>query len=191
MQEQFLIAGSGGQGIMFAGELLAYAAMKSGLEVTWIPSYGPEMRGGTAYCVVVVSDRMIGSPTVRNPSIGLVFNNLSFLKYEPMIAAGGLLATNASLILQTSKRTDITNLVIPASDLADEIGEMRLANVVMLGAVLTLRPVVTVEMLKRALEEQLPERHRDKLPANFQALERGAGYVYAAQHTSAAPLSHN
>src|SRR5689334_11950070 len=98
MQKEYLFAGFGGQGIMFAGQLLAYAAMDYGLEVTWIPSYGPEMRGGTAHCVVVISDKPIGSPIVAHTSAALVFNNPSFNKYESVVRSGGLLVSNASLI---------------------------------------------------------------------------------------------
>jgi 2-oxoglutarate ferredoxin oxidoreductase subunit gamma len=104
MQKEFVFAGFGGQGVMFVGQILAYAAMDEGLEVTWIPSYGPEMRGGTANCVVTISDKPIGSPVTLHPKVAVVFNIPSFVKYEPSVARGGLLAMNSSLIDQTSTR---------------------------------------------------------------------------------------
>jgi 2-oxoglutarate ferredoxin oxidoreductase subunit gamma len=185
MQETFLIAGFGGQGVMFAGQLLAYAAMNEGLEVTWIPSYGPEMRGGTAHCYVVISDRPIGSPIVKHPQVVLVFNNPSFDKYEPLVAPGGVLARNASLVASASARTDITELPVPATALADEIGDLRLANVVLLGAVLTARPVISLDVLRSALEEHISAHHRDMLLLNFEALDRGA--AFAASLADSAP----
>src|SRR5574341_1968299 len=108
MQEEFLFAGFGGQGVMFAGQLLAYAGMHEDMEASWIPSYGPEMRGGTAHCFVVLSDKPIGSPVVKHPKTIVVFNNPSFIQYEPLVAPNGLLAMNVSLIKERSLRSDIT-----------------------------------------------------------------------------------
>lgn len=177
MQQEFLFAGFGGQGVMFAGQLLAYAGMAHGLNVTWIPSYGPEMRGGTAHCFVILSDKQIGSPVVRYPKTGIVFNNPSFEKYVSEIAEGGLLAVNASLVNKPSVREDIRVLYVPATEIADELGNLRLANVVMLGAVLAANPVLPLEVLQHALDEHIPARRRSMLEANYQALERGAAFV--------------
>jgi 2-oxoglutarate ferredoxin oxidoreductase subunit gamma len=177
MQHEFLLAGFGGQGVMFAGQLLAYAAMDEGLEVTWIPSYGPEMRGGTAHCFVVISNHPIGSPIVKRPKVGIVFNNPSFAKYEPLVAPGGLLVMNRSLITQSSERRDITCLSVPATAIADELGNLRLANMVLLGAALEAYPAVSLDAARRALAEHLPAHHRDTLPLNYRALERGAACV--------------
>jgi 2-oxoglutarate ferredoxin oxidoreductase subunit gamma len=177
MQEEFLFAGFGGQGVMFAGQLLAYAAMDEGREVTWIPSYGPEMRGGTAHCYVVISDKPIGSPIVRYPRVVMAFNNPSFEKYEPLVAPGGLLVYNASLVLRESQRTDIAKLAVPATALADELGELRLANVIMLGALMTAHPTLPLEAIERALESHLPAHRRSLLELNLKALARGADYV--------------
>ncbi|MBI5670250.1 MAG: 2-oxoacid:acceptor oxidoreductase family protein [Chloroflexi bacterium] len=174
MQKEFLFAGFGGQGVMFAGQLLAYAAMEEGLEVTWIPSYGPEMRGGTAHCFVVISDKPIGSPVTRHPKVAVAFNLPSFTKYEPVVAAGGLLAVNASLVEPITSRTDITQLRVPATQIADEVGDLRLANVVMLGAVLTAYQALPLDALRRALEKHTPEHRRNLLNLNYQALARGA-----------------
>jgi 2-oxoglutarate ferredoxin oxidoreductase subunit gamma len=177
MQVEFLFSGFGGQGVMFVGQLLAYTAMEEGKEVTWIPSYGPEMRGGTAHCTVVISPNPIGSPVVTHPKIAVVFNRPSFDKYEPIMAEGGVLALNSSLIPQRTKRTDITELAVPASDIADEVGSLKLLNMVMLGAVLTVYPVVFLDSVQNALRNHLPAHRRDMLSMNFEALEKGAAYV--------------
>jgi 2-oxoglutarate ferredoxin oxidoreductase subunit gamma len=176
MQQEFLFSGFGGQGVMFAGQLLAYAAMSKGFHVTWIPSYGPEMRGGTAHCFVVISDGLIGSPIVRHPKVAVVFNNPSFEKYESSVAAGGLLAYDASLISTSSQRTDLTELAVPATEMADELGNTRLANVIMLGAVLTARPIMPLEAIERMLDEHIPSHRRELLGLNLEALHRGAAY---------------
>lgn len=177
MQEEFLFAGFGGQGVMFAGQLLAYAGMHEDMEATWIPSYGPEMRGGTAHCYVVLSDRPIGSPLVRHPKVALVFNNPSFERYEPLVAPGGLLVRNSSLITQASQRTDIQELAVPATSLADEVGSLRLANVVMLAAMLAVHPTLSLDAIKHALELHIPSHRRDMLDLNFAAMNRGAEYA--------------
>lgn len=179
MQDELLFAGFGGQGVMFAGQLLAYAAMDEGLHVTWIPSYGPEMRGGTAHCFVIISDQPIGSPIVRHPQVALVFNNPSFEKYESLIAPGGLLVVNASMVTHTGRRDDITYLSVPASDIASETGNIRLTNVVLLGALVQMRPVVPLAAIRRALEEHMPSHRRAMLDQNFEALEKGAAFVTA------------
>jgi 2-oxoglutarate ferredoxin oxidoreductase subunit gamma len=162
---------------MFAGQLLSYAAMDAGLEVTWIPSYGPEMRGGTAHCTVVISDRPIGSPLIQNPGIGIAFNIPSFDKYEPMIAPGGLLAYNSSIVERETHRDDITVLAVPASEIADEIGNMRLLNMVMLGAVLAVKPVLSIDDIKSALSHHIPSHRRNMLDINYEAVDRGVMFV--------------
>jgi 2-oxoglutarate ferredoxin oxidoreductase subunit gamma len=160
--------------VMFAGQLLAHAGMDAGLEVTWIPSYGPEMRGGTAHCFVVLSDASIGSPIVSRPEIAVVFNNPSFEKYEPLVAAGGLLVYNKSLISHKSHRHDIDLLPVPATDTAYELGEAKLTNMVLLGAVLSARPVVSVNALKQALTAHIPPHRAHLLEKNYAALEAGS-----------------
>jgi 2-oxoglutarate ferredoxin oxidoreductase subunit gamma len=174
MQEEFVFSGFGGQGVMFAGQLLAYTAMDEGLEVTWIPSYGPEMRGGTAHCFVVISDKIIGSPMVARPLNGVIFNKPSFDKYEPIIAPNGRLVVNTSLVPQISTRADIELINIPATDIAYELGDQRLTNMVLLGALLRDHPVLPIEALKRALEAHIPAHRRNLLEKNFRAVERGA-----------------
>jgi 2-oxoglutarate ferredoxin oxidoreductase subunit gamma len=177
MQTEIIFAGFGGQGILFAGQLLSYAAMDSGMEVTWIPSYGPEMRGGTANCTVVIADEEIGSPHVRRPKAALVFNLPSFDKYEPLVVPGGVLVVNASLMNRNIQRTDLQGIYIPANEMAEAIGDKRLTNMVMLGAMLAKLPVLPVESLEKALTDHLPARHKRLLPLNFQALRQGAEFA--------------
>jgi len=177
MQTEILIAGFGGQGILFAGQVLAYAAMDAGKEVTWIPSYGPEMRGGTANCTVIIADDLIGAPTVRNPKGAMVFNLPSFDKYEPLVVPGGVLIANASLINRGFQRTDLQSVLIPANDMAEALGDKRLINMVMLGAMMGKLLVLPIEAIEKALENHLPERHRRLLPVNFMALHQGAEFA--------------
>lgn len=177
MQTEIILAGFGGQGVLFAGQLLAYAAMDYGKEVTWIPSYGPEMRGGTANCTVVISDEEIGSPSVRHPKAVIAFNLPSLEKYEPLVMPGGILIVNASLINRHISRTDLTFVMIPANDLAEEIGDKRLTNMVMVGALISELNVLPLEVLELALENHLPERHKRFLPMNIKALNKGAEFV--------------
>lgn len=174
MQTEILISGFGGQGALFAGQLLAYAAMAEGRHVTWIPSYGPEMRGGTAHCTVVVSSEDIGSPLVRHPAAAIVMNMPSLDRYEPLVAPGGVLVVNSSLTTRPAARPDIRIVEVPANDIAEEIGDLRLANLVLLGALLTVTRALPLEAVERALAAHLPERHRHLMEANRQALRRGA-----------------
>lgn len=177
MQEEVIISGFGGQGTLFAGQLLAYAVMEQGLHVTWIPSYGPEMRGGKARCTVVISDEEIGSPLVRQPSAAIVLNLPSMEAFEPEIKPGGTLVVNSSLVPIKSQRDDIKVIYVPATDMATEMGNVRLANVICLGALVQAMGIVPVDAVFQALENHLPERHRKLLPMNREALNKGAELV--------------
>jgi 2-oxoglutarate ferredoxin oxidoreductase subunit gamma len=177
MQTEVVIAGFGGQGVLFAGQILAFAGMDSGKEVTWMPSYGPEMRGGTANCTVIIADEEIGSPLVRHPKAAIIMNLPSLDKYEPMVASGGFLIANASLVNREVTRADINSLFIPANEIAESIGNRRLANIVLLGALLAKMPILPLEAIKEALNNHLPERHRRLLPTNLQALQQGAAFA--------------
>lgn len=174
IQEEIIISGFGGQGALFAGQLLAYAAMDQGLHVTWIPSYGPEMRGGKARCTVVISDEEIGSPLVRRPSAAIVLNIPSMEAFEPAVKPGGVLVVNSSLVPQKSEREDIRVIYVPASDIASDLGNIRLANVVCLGALIQALGVIPLEAIEKALDDHLPERHRKLLGLNKEALRKGA-----------------
>jgi 2-oxoglutarate ferredoxin oxidoreductase subunit gamma len=180
MQTEIVFAGFGGQGVLFGGQVLAFAAMDSGCEVTWIPSYGPEMRGGTANCTVIIADEEIGSPLVRNPKAAIVLNLPSLDKYEPLVVPGGVLIANASLINRGPSRSDIKSVFIPANEIAESIGNKRLLNMVALGALLGALPVLPMQAIKQALQDHLPERHRKLLPINFQALHTGADFAVKA-----------
>lgn len=177
MHEEIIISGFGGQGTLFAGQLLTYTAMDEGWHVTWIPSYGPEMRGGTAHCIVIISDDEIGSPIIRQPSICIVMNPPSMDKYEPLVKPGGLLVVNSTLVRNRSKRDDIQAIYVPANEIASEVGNVRMANVVLLGAMLATRPVVSIEGLKRTLDTHIPEERRRIIEPNKRALDRGIQYV--------------
>ena len=172
-ETSIIISGFGGQGTLFAGQVLAYAFMDNGLEVTWIPSYGPEMRGGTAHCTVIASEEPIGSPLVRNPDVVLALNLPSVDKYESLVPDGGVLVANSSLVNREIQRDNITSLLIPANELAEEIGLSRLANMIMVGAMVALKPILSLDAVKKALEEHIPERHQKTLPMNYQAMDMG------------------
>jgi 2-oxoglutarate ferredoxin oxidoreductase subunit gamma len=173
MQKEIIISGFGGQGVLFAGQVIAYAAMDSGKEVTWIPSYGPEMRGGTANCTVVIADNEIGSPLVKNPPLVIALNLPSYDKYESMMQTGGTLVVNQSMVDRGAKRTDINTVFVAANEIAEQIGDKKLTNMVAVGALLAALPEVTVEALETALKTHLPARHQHLLPKNYAALRRG------------------
>jgi 2-oxoglutarate ferredoxin oxidoreductase subunit gamma len=174
MQTEIIISGFGGQGVLFAGQLLSYAALEKGLHVTWFPSYGPEMRGGTAHCTVIISDDEIGSPIVRNPTAAIVMNLPSLDKYEPLVKNAGVLVVNTSLVDRDAERDDLRIVLVSANEVAEELGDKRLANLVMLGALLNHLDVLSVEEVGASLERHIPEHHRDLLEGNLKALERGA-----------------
>ncbi|MDW8327029.1 MAG: 2-oxoacid:acceptor oxidoreductase family protein [Anaerolineales bacterium] len=179
MQHELILSGFGGQGALFAGQLLAYAAMDEGLHVTWIPSYGPEMRGGTAHCTVIISDDEIGSPLVRHPTAAVVMNQPSLDKYEPLVVPGGVLVVNTSLTTRATTREDIRIIPVPANAIAEELGNGKMANIVMTGALVAATNVLSIEAVERALEAHLPEKARHLLEANRQALRRGAALATA------------
>src|SRR6266508_1097287 len=173
MQKEIMIAGFGGQGVLFAGQVIAYAAMDTGKEVTWIPAYGPEMRDGTANCPVVIADDEIGSPLVKNPPLAIALNLPSFDKYEETLATGGTLVVNQSMVDREAKRDDIHIIFVPCNEIAEEIGDKKLLNMVAVGALLTALPEITIKDVEKALEGHLPTRHKHLLPKNYEALRRG------------------
>lgn len=180
METSVIISGFGGQGALFAGQVLAYTGMEAGLHVTWIPSYGPEMRGGTAHCTVVLSDEPIGSPLVSRPTIAIVMNLPSMDKYEPLVQPDGLLVVNSSLVDRPATRDDIRVIEVPANEIADDLGDERLINMVLLGAMLAATDLFPLDGIEKALQRHLPERHRHLLEANYAALKRGAALLAAA-----------
>jgi 2-oxoglutarate ferredoxin oxidoreductase subunit gamma len=181
MQTEIVIAGFGGQGALFAGQILAYAAMDAGKEVTWIPSYGPEMRGGTANCTVIIADEEIGSPLVRNPRGVIAMNLPSLDKYEDLVIHHGTIIINSSLVNRTLIRDDLNSVVIPANDIAETLGEKRMSNIVMLGALIASLPVLKLTDIEQSIINHIPERHKNLLPSNLEALKLGAEFVFEKQ----------
>jgi 2-oxoglutarate ferredoxin oxidoreductase subunit gamma len=153
--------------------------MAQGLHVTWIPSYGPEMRGGKARCTVIISDEEIGSPLVRQPSAAIVLNFPSMKAFEPLVKPGGVLVVNSALVAARSERTDIRVIYAPATDVAIGLGNPRLANAVCLGALARVLEVVPLDALAQALDAHLPARHRHLLGLNREALRKGAAFAEA------------
>ncbi len=174
MQTEIIISGFGGQGALFAGQLLAYTGLDNDLHVTWFPSYGPEMRGGTAHCVVIISDDEIGAPIVKNPAAVIVMNIPSLDKYEELVKPGGVLVVNTSLVDRNPERDDIGVVLVPANEIAEELGSQRLANLVLLGALLDRLDVLSIEQVGEGLKEHIPAHRRNLLELNIEALRRGA-----------------
>ena len=170
-----VMAGFCGQGLMFIGKLLAYSAMRTGKHVTWIPSYGPEMRGGTANCTIVISDEEIGSPVITSPQALIIMNNPSLEAFESRLQPQGMLLLNTSLITRQVTRRDLDVIAIPANDIATEVGEKKAANMVMLGAYVAKTRVVSKEVVLEGLKE-LFEKKSEFLDVNTRALEKGMEY---------------
>ncbi len=168
-----LIAGFGGQGILFAGKLLAQSAMLEGKHVTWFPSYGAEIRGGTANCTVIISDDMIGSPVVQCPDSLLIMNEASLRKFEPSLKPGGLLIINASLIKSRPQRTDIKTIMIKATDIAEGLGSSQVANMVMLGALIAEAGIIKPDTISTVLKETIPEHRKNIIQLNERAFHGG------------------
>ncbi len=184
MERSTIFAGFGGQGLLFAGTVLARAATAEGLEVLWIPSYGPEMRGGTASCTVIVAGEPIGSPVVDRADAVVALNPPSMAKFEPLVAVGGLLVVNTSLIEALPARTDIEIVALPCSALARTAGDDRLVSVVAFGALLARRPIVPLAAVRDAIEAVVQSKNPDFLTADLAALDAG----YAAALDGAAAL---
>jgi 2-oxoglutarate ferredoxin oxidoreductase subunit gamma len=172
MQREVMFAGFGGQGILLIGNILAHTAMEEGSEVAWVPSYGPEMRGGTAYCLVVISDKPIGSPIIKNPMHLVAMNRPSLEKFAPVIKPNGIAVINSSLISVTSGRDDIDELLVPANDIAMDLGSAKVANIVALGAFVARSNIVDFECMRQCVKEQFASREK-LIPINMAALDAG------------------
>lgn len=177
MESRIVFAGFGGQGVMAMGQLITYAGMIEGKNVSWLPSYGPEMRGGTANCGVVVSDEPVGSPVVVDATSAVVMNKPSLDKFEKDIVPGGKLFINSSLIDKKATREDIDIYYIPANEIAIELGNDKVANMVMLGAYLEVTKLVKVESILEAFTKVFGENKARFLPLNQKAIEKGAEAV--------------
>ncbi len=177
MLEEIIIAGFGGQGVLSMGQTLSYAAMLENKEISWMPSYGPEMRGGTANCITIISDKQISSPIITKFDAAVILNQPSMEKFESKVKPGGLLLYDSTAIINPPTRTDIDIAGIPAADKANELNNSKVLNMVMLGAYLEKRKTVKLESIIDALRKVLPERYHKLLPLNRQALEAGAELV--------------
>lgn len=175
--QEIIFAGFGGQGILSMGQILAYSAMIENKEVSWMPSYGPEMRGGTANCIVIVSTTRISSPIVSRFDSAIVLNQPSLDKFEHSVKPGGLLIYEESSIITPPTRTDIECLGIPAMEEAQKLNKKQVANMIIVGAFLEKKPVVKIENVLSALRKVLPERHHHLIPVNEQALEIGRNFA--------------
>ncbi len=176
MTSQILIAGFGGQGVLFAGKFLAYKGLLEEKQISWLPSYGPEMRGGTANCSVIISDEPVGSPIVSNPDALIAMNLPSFDKYENAVVPGGKVFIDSTLIGRKAQRTDIDAYYIPATRLAADAGIPTLANMIILGKMIKETGAVSFENLENAMKKVVSAKHADLLEINLKALETGYNY---------------
>lgn len=172
MQNDVIMAGFGGQGILLIGKMLAYAGMHAGKEVSWLPSYGPEMRGGTCNCTVVISDTTVGSPVIQSPRAVLAMNLPSLEKFEPDVRSGGVLLINTSLIERETDRDDVTVVEVPANEIANELGNPRGANMVALGAYLGVTDAVPFKEVEKVIREAFAAKPK-VIDVNIEALKRG------------------
>jgi len=178
MLQEYIFAGFGGQGVLSMGILLAYAAMKEGKEISWYPSYGPEMRGGTANCVVNISDEAISSPVASSYDVAAVLNLPSLKRFEPDIKKGGILIWESTIIKEAPCRNDIQIYGIPAIDKAThELKNVKVMNMIILGALIKINGIVNKDSVLIALKDSLPERHHHLIPLNEQAIEMGMNMV--------------
>jgi len=176
MEQRIIIAGSGGQGILFLGKVIAHAAMKQGKEVTWFPSYGAEMRGGTANCMVVVSDELIGSPIVKNPDYLIVLNQASYNKFLNRLALNGNLIYDSSLIKNSNTRKDINIYPIEASKEASIIANPKLANMILLGYFINLSKTIDIDKVIETIEEIIPAKRKEMIEINKKLILRGFSF---------------
>jgi 2-oxoglutarate ferredoxin oxidoreductase subunit gamma len=176
MIEEIIIAGSGGQGVLSMGQLLAYSGMYDNKQVSWIPSYGIEMRGGTANCSVIISDERISSPIIAEPTTLIALNRLSLEKFQKNVVSNGLILMNSSLIDVKPSRNDVRSLDIPIDQISmDNYGNSRVANMILLGAFLEITHIVSIDSVVGALKKVLPEHRQNLIPLNKQAIELGIG----------------
>ncbi|MDD2752979.1 MAG: 2-oxoacid:acceptor oxidoreductase family protein, partial [Candidatus Omnitrophica bacterium] len=176
MTEKIIIAGAGGQGIMLLGKVLAEAAMQEGKYVTWLPAYGAEVRGGTSYCMIVVSDEEIGSPHIEQADTLIVMNNPSLEKFKHRLKSGGLLIVNTSLVVEKKEKRD-NFLQFPFTDIAAKLGNIRVANMIALGCFLKKRKTLSLKTASKVIAEIAPEQKRDLIAINQQALNEGAKLI--------------
>ena len=180
MKEEIIISGFGGQGVLSMGKILAYAGIMEGKEVSWMPSYGPEQRGGTANVTVIISDKRIASPILCQYDTAIVLNQPSLERFEPMVKLGGTLIYDPYSLVEKPKRTDIAVYSIGAMEEAARMHNAKVFNMLLLGALIKVRPVVSVEDVVNGLRKALPPRHHDLIPQNEAAIWRGMELVTKA-----------
>lgn len=174
---RILLAGQGGQGVLSAGRFLAESGLHEGKEVSYLPAYGPEMRGGTANCTVIISDERIGSPLVEHPSEVVVMNRAALAKFGPLVQPGGIVFVNSSIVPDKVERDDVKAYYIPCDDIAREIGNSKVSNMVMLGAYVAATKVLKVETIENMIHEMFTGRKAKLVPLNMEALKRGMACV--------------
>jgi len=177
MKKEIIISGFGGQGVLSMGKILAYSGLMDNKEVTWMPAYGPEQRGGTANVTVIVSDEKISSPILSKFDIAIVLNQPSLEKFEPKLKTGGILIYDGYGIINPPTRKDITVYRIDAMDKAAEMKNSKVFNMIVLGGLLKVAPVVSTGGVEKALRKTLPERHHDMIPLNMKAIEEGGKII--------------
>ncbi|WP_329903719.1 2-oxoacid:acceptor oxidoreductase family protein [Porphyromonas pogonae] len=177
MTYEIVIAGFGGQGVLSMGKILAYSGLMEGKEVSWMPSYGPEQRGGTSNVTVIVSDEPVSSPVVNEYDVVIVLNQPSLDKFEPKVKKGGILLFDSNGIHRKPERQDIKVYQIDATDEANNMGNQKVFNMLVLGALLKEAPIVTMESVEKGLKKSLPERHHKLIPMNIDAIVRGQEIV--------------
>ena len=177
MRKEIIIAGFGGQGVMSIGKNIAEAGVEEGLEMTWVPSYGPEMRGGTSNCSVILSDSRIGTPLIENPTDIIVMNRPSLAKFEPDVISGGGVLVNSSVVADKVTRDDVKAYYIPCDDIARELGNPKVGNMVMLGAYIGASKFLKVETVEAMIKVLFAGKKADLIPLNIDALHRGIDCV--------------
>lgn len=177
MTFEVIMAGFGGQGLLFSGKVLAHAALIEGKELSWLPSYGPEMRGGTCNCSVIVSDNPVGSPIISNPNVLMVMNEPSLDKFEPAVAPGGTVFVDSSLVSRKVARTDVDAVYIGATQMAKDMNAPSLANMIILGAIVGKTGCVSADVVEKALKETISARKADLLDLNLKAVAMGIDFI--------------
>lgn len=175
-QHEIIIAGFGGQGILSAGRVLAYAGMLENKNVSWLPSYGPEMRGGTANCHVIISDDAVGSPILNNCTALIVMNGPSLEKFENSVIEGGVIITDSSLVEQKVQKSGVEVCEVPATQMASDMGNLTYANIILLGKLIAKTGVVSKQSFEEALKKVLPSKYHKLIPEEMKALEAGMEY---------------
>ncbi|NVO18146.1 MAG: 2-oxoacid:acceptor oxidoreductase family protein [Bacteroidetes bacterium] len=181
MTEEIIIAGFGGQGVLSMGKILAYSGVMQNKEVSWMPSYGPEMRGGTANVTVIISDERISSPILNAYDTAIILNQQSMDKFENTVKPGGLLIYDPNGITRHPERKDINIYSIEAAEMAGKLGLLKVFNMIVLGGFLKLKPIIGMEYIHKGLEKSLPARHHGMIPENEKAIETGKGLINAIQ----------